>query len=149
MLKVVKRVQVNKDLVQFYMEDNIQPSKEFYAYVDGNGAFKHVAIIDNTTNTKRELKAYRLTKKYFDVVCKWVEKEIAKRRLEQRKKLDEQIRKEMLDKIRTMIAYGVEDNVEQAMRLSYGLDYFNGFEDRYNDYLNEEDEEKRKCWKKV
>lgn len=148
MLKVVKRVQVNKDLVQFSIEDDKQPNKEFYAYTNGNGAFKSVAIINNDNNTRREYKSYRFTKKYFDVVCEWVQVEMKKREFEQRKKVDELTYKEILDKVRNMIAYGVEENIEQAIRNSYGLDYFNGFEDEYNQYLNEENEEKKETLEK-
>ena len=148
MLKVVKRVQVNKDLIQFCMEDDKQPSKEFYAYTNGNGAFKSVAIINNDNNTRREYKSYRFTKKYFDVVSEWVKVERKKREFEQRKKVDELTYREILDKVRNIIVYGVEENIEQAIRLSYGLDYFNGFEDEYNQYLNEENEEKKETLEK-
>ena len=148
MLKVVKRVQVNKDLIQFCIEDDKQPSKEFYAYTNGNGAFKSVAIINNDNNTRREYKSYRFTKKYFDVVCEWVKVERKKREFEQRKKVDELTYREVLDKVRNIIVYGVEENIEQAIRLSYGLDYFNGFEDEYNQYLNEENEEKKETLEK-
>ena len=148
MLKVVKRVQVNKDLIQFCIEDDKQPSKEFYAYTNGNGAFKSVAIINNDNNTRREYKSYRFTKKYFDVVCEWVKVERKKREFEQRKKVDGLTYREILDKVRNIIVYGVEENIEQAIRLSYGLDYFNGFEDEYNQYLNEENEEKKETLEK-
>ena len=148
MLKVVKRVQVNKDLIQFCIEDDKQPSKEFYAYTNGSGAFKSVAIINNDNNTRREYKSYRFTKKYFDVVCEWVKVERKKREFEQRKKVDKLTYREVLDKVHNIIVYGVEENIEQAIRLSYGLDYFNGFEDEYNQYLNEENEEKKETLEK-
>lgn len=143
MLKVIKKTQVNKDLFQFYMEDNSQPNKEFYAYVDTNGAFKSVAIINNETNTRRELKAYRLTKKYFDVVYSWIQEEALKEKREVEKEVEEMKKVAILKKVFNTICYGVDRNVDYAINNSNKLDFFSDMSEKRDLYESEKDEEKK------
>lgn len=141
MIKVIKRVVVNKDLIQFSMEDDKQPTKEIYAYVNGNGEFKEVVIIED--EKRRVLKSYRLTKKYFEVACKWVQVQENLRRREERRKINELKHEKMLQQIRKMVECDVEKNIEKAIKYSQGLDFFYDLQDTYNKYLREESEEKK------
>lgn len=141
MIKVIKRVIVNKDLVQFSMEDDKQPTKEIYAYVNGNGEFKEVVIIED--EKRRVLKSFRLTKKYFEVACKWVQVQENLRRREERKKLDELVHEKMIKQVRGMVEDDVKKNVENAINCTNGLDFFYNLQDNYNKYLREENKEKK------